>query len=88
MDTEPYDVIITDLGMPYMDGRKVAAAVKSRQSGQTPVLLLTGWDQQMHAQDERPEHVDRILCKPPRLNELRQALAELDAVQKQSAQAR
>jgi CheY-like chemotaxis protein len=75
--TEPYDVVITDLGMPYMDGRKVAAAVKAARP-QTPVLLLTGWGQQMHAQDERPEHVDRILSKPPRLNELRQALAELD----------
>ena len=77
-EVEPYDVVITDLGMPYMDGRKVAAAVKAAQP-QTPVLLLTGWGQQMHAQDERPEHVDRILSKPPRLNELRQALAELDS---------
>lgn len=85
-DTEPYDVVITDLGMPYMDGRKVAAAVKAARS-QTPVLLLTGWGQQMHAQDERPEHVDRILSKPPRLSDLRQALAELDPVQKRSAQA-
>ena len=85
-DTEPYDIVITDLGMPYMDGRKVAAAVKAA-SPQTPVLLLTGWGQQMHAQDERPEHVDRILSKPPRLNELRQALAELDAPRKRFAQA-
>jgi CheY-like chemotaxis protein len=81
---EPYDVVITDLGMPYMDGRKVAAAVKAARP-QTPVLLLTGWGQQMHARDERPEHVDRILSKPPRLGELRQALAELDAVQRRPA---
>ena len=79
--TEPFDVVITDLGMPYMDGRKVAAAVKSARP-QTPVLLLTGWGQQMRAQDERPEHVDCILSKPPRLNELRQALAELDGAGK------
>jgi signal transduction histidine kinase/ActR/RegA family two-component response regulator len=78
LKTEPYDLVITDLGMPYMDGRKVAAAVKAA-SPATPVLLLTGWGHQMHAQDERPEHVERILAKPPRLSELRQALAELDA---------
>jgi CheY-like chemotaxis protein len=77
LQTEPYDLVITDLGMPYMDGRKVAAGVKAA-SAQTPVLLLTGWGQQMRAQDEHPEHVDRILAKPPRLNELRQALVELD----------
>ena len=78
LKTEPYDLVITDLGMPYMDGRKVAAAVKAA-SPTTPVLLLTGWGHQMHAQDERPEHVERILAKPPRLSELRQAFAELDA---------
>jgi PAS domain S-box-containing protein len=75
--TQPYDVVITDLGMPYMDGRKVAAAVKGARP-QTPVLLLTGWGQRMRAQDEHPEHVDRVLAKPPRLSDLRQALAELD----------
>jgi PAS domain S-box-containing protein len=76
LNTQPYDVVITDLGMPYMDGRKVAAAVKGARP-QTPVLLLTGWGQRMRAQDEHPEHVDRVLAKPPRLSELRQALAEL-----------
>ena len=76
LNKQPYDVVITDLGMPYMDGRKVAAAVKGARP-QTPVLLLTGWGQRMRAQDEHPEHVDRVLAKPPRLSELRQALAEL-----------
>ena len=76
LNTQPYDVVITDLGMPYMDGRKVAAAVKGARP-KTPVLLLTGWGQRMRAQDDHPEHVDRVLAKPPRLSELRQALAEL-----------
>ena len=84
MKTQPYDVVITDLGMPYMDGRKVAAAVKGARP-QTPVLLLTGWGQRMRAQDEHPEHVDRVLAKPPRLSELRQALAELDPEQQYRA---
>ena len=82
--TQPYDVVITDLGMPYMDGRKVAAAVKSARP-QTPVLLLTGWGQRMRARDEHPEHVDRVLAKPPRLSDLRQALAELDPEQQYRA---
>jgi len=36
-----FDVIFTDLGMPYMDGREVIRAVKP-ESPQTPVVLLTG----------------------------------------------
>jgi CheY-like chemotaxis protein len=69
-------MVITDLGMPYVDGRRVAAAVKSA-SPETPVVLLTGWGQRLTAENLIPPHVDRVLNKPPRLRELRTALAEL-----------
>jgi len=60
--------------MPYVDGRKVASAVKSA-SPATPVILLTGWGQRLVAEGDVPSHVDRVLNKPPRLHELREALA-------------
>jgi CheY-like chemotaxis protein len=69
-------LVITDLGMPNVDGRKVAAAVKSASPG-TPVILLTGWGQRMIAEGEAVPHVDRIMSKPPKLQVLRCALAEL-----------
>jgi signal transduction histidine kinase/CheY-like chemotaxis protein/HAMP domain-containing protein len=72
---EPYALVVTDLGMPYVDGRKVADAVKAL-SPATPVLLLTGWGQRMAAENDIPPHVDKVLGKPPRLEELRMALAE------------
>jgi signal transduction histidine kinase/ActR/RegA family two-component response regulator len=75
--SEPFDVVLTDLGMPYVDGRQVAAAVRA-MAAQTPIILLTGWGQQMGAEHEVPE-VSRVLGKPPRLRELRAALAELAA---------
>ena len=62
--------------MPTVDGRSVAAAIKSA-SPDTPVILLTGWGQRLQGDGELPEHVDRVLAKPPRLSELRAALAEL-----------
>jgi signal transduction histidine kinase/response regulator RpfG family c-di-GMP phosphodiesterase len=75
---ERFSVVITDLGMPYIDGRKVAATIKAR-SPATPVILLTGWGQRMAAENEMPAHIDRVLSKPPRLAELRRALAEVVA---------
>ncbi|HKU16829.1 MAG TPA: ATP-binding protein [Steroidobacteraceae bacterium] len=72
----PFDVVMTDLGMPYVDGRAVALAVKS-MSPRTPVLLLTGWGQRLVTEQTIPEHVDRLLSKPPKLAELAAALAEL-----------
>ena len=73
---EQFAIVITDLGMPYVDGRKVARAVKN-ESPSTPVILLTGWGQRLVAEGDIPPHVDRVLNKPPKLRELRAALAEL-----------
>jgi signal transduction histidine kinase/ActR/RegA family two-component response regulator len=70
----PFEVVVTDLGMPYVDGSKVAAAVKEASPG-TPVILLTGWGQRLQAEGETPPNVDRMLGKPPKLADLREALA-------------
>ena len=72
---QPFAVVITDLGMPY-DGRKVAAAIKEA-SPKTPVILLTGWGQRLVDDGGMPPHIDRVLNKPPKLHQLRDALAEL-----------
>jgi CheY-like chemotaxis protein len=68
-------VLARDLGMPYTDGRKVAAAVKTALRSM-PVILLTGWGQRLVSEDDMPAHVDRILSKPPKLRELREALVQ------------
>jgi signal transduction histidine kinase/ActR/RegA family two-component response regulator len=70
----PFPIVITDLGMPHVDGRSVASAVKASVPG-TVVLLLTGWGRRLMAEGEMPPHVDEILSKPPRLADLRAALA-------------
>ena len=74
----PFSIVITDLGMPYVDGRKVAASIKAA-SARTPVILLTGWGRRLLAENDIPAHVDRVLSKPPKLAEVRTALAELAA---------
>jgi len=71
-----FDVVITDLGMPYVDGRQVVASIRSMSPG-TPIILLTGWGQHVANESERPPQVDRLLGKPPRIRELRAALSEL-----------
>jgi CheY-like chemotaxis protein len=71
-----FDIVITDLGMPYVDGRQVVASVRSMSPG-TPIILLTGWGQHVVNDQEVPPQVDRLLGKPPRIRELRNALSEL-----------
>ena len=71
-----FDVVITDLGMPYVDGRHVASAVKTSAEA-VPVIMLTGWGQRLVADGDIPDHVDQVLSKPPKLREVRAALARL-----------
>jgi signal transduction histidine kinase/ActR/RegA family two-component response regulator len=75
---EHFALVISDLGMPYVDGRKVAAAIKAA-SPVTPIVLLTGWGHGMRAENDFPSHVDRLLSKPPDVEDLRKAVAELTA---------
>jgi len=70
-----FSAVVTDLGMPYVDGRQVANAVKSI-APDAPVILLTGWGQRLQAEGDLPAHVNLVLAKPPRLRELREALAK------------
>jgi signal transduction histidine kinase/DNA-binding response OmpR family regulator len=70
----PYETVITDLGMPFVDGRQVAAAIKS-SSPHTPVILLTGWGRQNAPNGESNANIDHVLSKPPKIIEIRSALA-------------
>jgi signal transduction histidine kinase/ActR/RegA family two-component response regulator/PAS domain-containing protein len=74
----PPSVVITDLGMPHIDGRAVATAIK-QMSPATPVILLTGWGERLLAEGRVVPHVDRVLGKPPRLRDLREALLDTTA---------
>jgi CheY-like chemotaxis protein len=71
---EPFEVVLTDLGMPNIDGRKVATAIKAA-SPSTPIILLTGWGERLAAEGDMPPHVDCVLGKPPKPNLLYDALA-------------
>jgi signal transduction histidine kinase/PAS domain-containing protein len=72
----PFALVITDLGMPRVDGRLVAAAVKE-YSPAIPVVILTGWGHRLVAQHGAPTNADSVLAKPPRLAELRRTISEL-----------
>jgi CheY-like chemotaxis protein/anti-sigma regulatory factor (Ser/Thr protein kinase) len=79
-DGRPFSVVITDLGMPQVDGRIVSRTIK-QAAPQTPVILLTGWGERLLSEGHSVPHVDRVLSKPPRLRDLRGALAEVVARQ-------
>ncbi len=80
-DTEPYDAVILDLGLPIMDGTSVLK--KWRSAGRAmPVLILTardGWTEKVEGLDAG---ADDYLTKPFIMEEL---LARLRALIRRSA---
>ena len=75
---QPFSAVITDLGMPHVDGRQVAAAIRAIERT-ARIIMLTGWGQLLADGSDAPAHVDRILSKPPNMWELREALSEAAA---------
>jgi signal transduction histidine kinase/ActR/RegA family two-component response regulator len=71
---KPYPVVITDLGMPHVDGSRVAATIKATHPA-TFVVMLTGWGRRLVVEGELPPGVDVVLSKPPKVAELRATLA-------------
>ena len=74
-DPAAHDVVITDLGMPKMNGWEVAERVKARSPG-TAVFILTGWGEGVSAH-ESMQFVDRVIAKPVSAEALLEQLAGL-----------
>ena len=71
-----FDLVLTDLAMPQMNGKQLAAAIH-QSIPSLPVILMTGFGDQMNAAGEMPPHISTILCKPVTIASLRAALAKI-----------
>jgi DNA-binding response OmpR family regulator len=69
LKSEPYKIVITDLGMPDMDGYLVARMIKA-ESPSTPIIMLTGDGKNMKPGGAAGSAVDAVVGKPPCIQEL------------------
>ncbi len=78
-----FDVVITDLAMPKLNGLQLARVCKTLRPS-VPVVMLTGWGVLL-TEDELAEHgVDEVLSKPVRMD---QVLGTIAAVRGRAASA-
>ena len=73
---EDFDLVVTDLGMPKLDGWAVARRVKARNT-MIPVIVLTGWGAQYEGRDLSGYGVALLLPKPVDRRTLIDAIEEL-----------
>lgn len=76
LEKTEFDLIITDLSMPDIDGWAVATAVRQRWKN-SKVILLTGYGSQIENIEEHKYLIDGILAKPISMDDLNKTINDL-----------
>ena len=75
---QPFEAVITDLGMPKMDGTQLARIIKT-EFPKIPIIMMTGWGAMIKEDGETAPEVDALVDKPPQMQELNDLLHRLTA---------
>jgi DNA-binding response OmpR family regulator len=81
LENQPYEVVITDLGMPDMDGHDVARTIRA-ESPNTPIIMMTGWGAALEDDAATASEVDAVVNKPPCMQELNNLILRITALHK------
>lgn len=72
VESQDFDVVFTDLGMPRMNGRQLARAIRERHP-HLPIVLLTGDTEA----GEPGEDIDVVLSKPFKIDQLDSTIQDI-----------
>ncbi|MEA2563184.1 MAG: hypothetical protein QOH06_4688 [Acidobacteriota bacterium] len=72
------DVVLSDLGMPRMNGYEAAQKIREKCSGRVVLVAMTGWGQEEDKRRSSAAGFDYHLVKPVALDDLDQLLASLE----------
>lgn len=71
-----FDLVITDLAMPIVNGKQLIEAIR-RHNPEIPIILYTGFGDQLVDENSVPEGINRLLKKPASAETLYATIAEL-----------
>jgi DNA-binding response OmpR family regulator len=74
--TGSYDLVITDLQMPLVNGWQLSRLIKER-SPSTPVIVITGFRDDRHWEEINMNWVDAIVMKPFKAKEISRTIQSL-----------
>ena len=73
-----YDLLVSDVKMPLMDGIALAHKAASQWPG-LPILLMTGFADQRERADDLSQVIRDVLTKPFTLQQIREAVSDAAA---------
>lgn len=77
-DSNQFDGVFTDVGMPGMSGWELASAIRERNQT-IPIAVITGWGEAVGSDERKEARVDWVVTKPfraERISELAQQIFE------------
>ena len=72
-----FDLLITDIRMPGLNGLDLASAARESYGEEFPVILISGTDQHPGLEDALMHTMTRLVPKPIRIRELLEAINSL-----------
>jgi signal transduction histidine kinase len=73
---QPFDMMITDLGMPGMSGLDLAGEVHDAHPSMA-IAMITGWGTQLNDEEVALRGIKRVLSKPFHLRDIKSLVKEL-----------
>jgi DNA-binding NtrC family response regulator len=73
-----YDLLVTDVKMPIMDGIALAHEAAGKWPGM-PILLMTGFADQRERAEDLAEKIRDVVTKPFTLQQIREAVSDAAA---------
>jgi signal transduction histidine kinase/DNA-binding response OmpR family regulator len=74
--TDAFDLVITDLGMPGLSGWDVARLIKLWRPG-TPIAMVTGWGDRIDPAEAEARGVEYLVSKPFKRDNVRALVARV-----------
>ena len=70
------EVVLLDIGMPFMDGYEVARRIRASRGDRVLLIALTGWGQEEDVKRAERAGFDHHLVKPPDLERLSKLMTQ------------
>ena len=64
IETNTYDLIVTDIGMPGMNGWQLLSEIKDKFNLTSKIAVLTGWGDEISNKEQENYRVDYLFSKP------------------------
>ncbi|MBK9480858.1 MAG: response regulator [Bacteroidetes bacterium] len=74
MQSNQYDVVFSDIGMPEMNGWQLAEYISEQFNQSITVIIVSGWGAEINEEQSKKHNVLSVISKPFDMNQIESIL--------------